>query len=106
MIAALLPGIWNPTVAARQIASIDNYSDGRISINVVTGWFKQEFTSVGKWWLDHAERYRRSNEFIRGLESIWTSPEDMGFSFSGDFYRYTDYNLSPKPVQKPHPEIF
>lgn len=93
-------------MAAKQIASIDNFSNGRIAVNVVSGWFKQEFTSVGEWWLDHAERYRRSNEFIRVLKGIWTSPNETGFSFSGDFYRYNDYNLSPKPVQKPHPEIF
>ncbi|KAM0324639.1 hypothetical protein ACHAQA_008030 [Verticillium albo-atrum] len=106
IIAAILPGIWNPTVAAKQIASIDNYSNGRIAVNIVSGWFKAEFTSVGEWWLEHAERYRRSNEFIRVLKGIWTTPDEQGFTFSGDFYRYTNYNLSPKPLQKPHPEIF
>lgn len=106
LIAALLPGIWSPTVAAKQLASIDNYSNGRIAVNVVSGWFKAEFTSVGEWWLDHAERYRRSKEFIRALKGIWTAPDETGFTFSGDFYRFTNYNLSPKPVQKPHPEIF
>lgn len=58
VIAALLPGPWNPAVAAKQIASIDHYSAGRISVNVVSGWFKTEFTSIGQWWLEHAERYR------------------------------------------------
>lgn len=106
LIAAILPGIWDPTVAAKQIASIDNYSNGRIAVNIVSGWFKQEFTSVGQWWLEHAERYRRSNEFIRVLKGIWTAPDETGFTFRGDFYRYTDYNLSPKPIQQPHPEIF
>jgi hypothetical protein len=58
VIAALLPGPWNPAVAAKQIASIDHYTNGRISVNVVSGWFKAEFTSIGQWWLEHAERYR------------------------------------------------
>lgn len=40
MIAALLPGPWNPAVAAKQIASIDNYTKGRIAVNIVSGWFK------------------------------------------------------------------
>jgi alkanesulfonate monooxygenase len=71
LIAALLPGPWNPAVAAKQIASIDNYSKGRIAVNVVSGWFKTEFTSIGQWWLDHAERYRRSREFIACLKGIW-----------------------------------
>lgn len=49
VIAALLPGPWNPTLAAKQISSIDNYSGGRIAVNVVFGWFKAEFTSIGQW---------------------------------------------------------
>lgn len=40
LIAAILPGPWNPTVAAKQIASIDHYSNGRIAVNLVSGWFK------------------------------------------------------------------
>lgn len=40
VIAALLPGPWNPAVAAKQIASIDNYTKGRIAVNIVSGWFK------------------------------------------------------------------
>ena len=104
--AALLPGPWNPAVAAKQIASIDDYSKGRIAVNVVSGWFKLEFTSIGQWWLDHAERYRRSREFIACLKGIWTQDS---FNFKGDFYQFHDYTLKPKPVSRPnrpYPEIF
>lgn len=106
LIVALLPGPWNPAVAAKQIASIDNYTNGRVAVNVVSGWFKAEFTSIGQWWLDHAERYRRSREFISCLKGIWT---DDKFSFQGDFYQFHDYNLQPKPLKwegRPYPEIF
>lgn len=106
VMAALLPGPWNPAVAAKQIASIDNYSKGRIAVNVVSGWFKQEFTSIGQWWLDHGERYRRSREFIACLKGIWTQDS---FNFKGDFYQFHDYPLKPKPVSRPGrpwPEIF
>lgn len=106
VIAALLPGPWNPAVAAKQIASIDHYYGGRIAVNVVSGWFKLEFTSIGQWWLDHAERYRRSREFIECLKGIWTQDN---FTFKGDFYQFHDYTLKPKPVERkdrPHPEIF
>jgi alkanesulfonate monooxygenase len=105
VIAAILPGPWNPVVVAKQIASIDNYTNGRIAVNIVSGWFKGEFTSIGQWWLEHSERYRRSNEFIRALKGIWTAGEE-GFTFGGDFYQFRDYHLAPKPLQKPHPEIF
>lgn len=106
LIAALLPGPWNPAVAAKQIASIDNYTDGRIAVNVVSGWFKAEFTSIGQWWLDHAERYRRSREFIECLKGIWTNEK---FTYKGDFYQFHDYPLKPKPLVlpgRPYPEIF
>lgn len=67
---------------------------------------KAEFTSIGQWWLDHAERYRRSREFIQCLKGIWTQDQ---FNFSGDFYQFHNYPLKPKPVAlpgRPHPEIF
>lgn len=88
---------------AKQIATIDHISNGRIAINVVSGWFKGEFTAIGEPWLEHDERYRRSEEFIRAVKGIWTQD---GFTFKGDFYRFNDYTLSPKPVQQPHPEVF
>ncbi|WP_395322268.1 dimethylsulfone monooxygenase SfnG [Variovorax sp. UC74_104] len=103
VLAAILPGPWNPAVVAKQIATIDHISNGRIAINVVSGWFKGEFQAIGEPWLEHDERYRRSNELIRALKGIWTQDN---FTFKGDFYRFSDYTLSPKPVQKPHPEIF
>jgi len=103
VLAAILPGPWHPAVIAKQLATIDHISGGRVAINVVSGWFKGEFTAVGEPWLEHDERYRRSEEFIRVLKGIWTQDN---FSFAGDFYRFHDYTLRPKPVQKPHPEIF
>jgi dimethylsulfone monooxygenase len=103
VLAAILPGPWNPAVVAKQLATIDHISNGRVAINVVSGWFKDEFTAIGEPWLEHDERYRRSNEFIRALKGIWTQDN---FTFKGDFYRFNNYTLSPKPVQKPHPEVF
>ncbi|MEV5032849.1 dimethylsulfone monooxygenase SfnG [Sphingobium sp. LMC3-1-1.1] len=103
VIAAILPGPWTPAVVAKQLATIDQISGGRVAINLVSGWFKGEFTAIGEHWLEHDERYRRSEEFIRALKGIWTTDN---FSFRGDFYRFTDYTLQPKPLQQPHPEVF
>jgi FMNH2-dependent dimethyl sulfone monooxygenase len=105
VIAAVHPGLWQPGVLAKLIATADLLSNGRAAVNVVSGWFKGEFTSLGEPWLEHDERYRRSEEFIRVLRGSWT--EDH-FSFSGDFYRIHDYDLKPKPTSspsRPHPEI-
>ncbi|TXM93986.1 dimethyl sulfone monooxygenase SfnG, partial [Methylobacterium sp. WL122] len=101
VIAALLPGPWNPTIAAKQIATISELTENRIAINLVSGWFSGEFRAIGEPWLDHDERYRRSEEFITALRGIWTQEN---YTFRGDFYRYTNYNLKPKPAVTP--EIF
>ncbi|MCK6394788.1 dimethylsulfone monooxygenase SfnG [Zoogloea sp.] len=103
VIAAVLPGPWHPVVLAKQIATIDQLTEGRIAVNIVSGWFRGEFTAIGEHWLEHDERYRRSEEFIQALKGIWTQDN---FTLKGDFYRFNDYTLKPKPLQQPHPEIF
>src|SRR4051794_766677 len=103
VIAAVHPGLWQPGVLAKLGATADHLSNGRFAVNVVSGWFKGEFTAFGEPWLEHDERYRRSEEFIRALKGIWS--EDH-FDLSGDFYRLRDFSLKPKPIQAPHPEIF
>ena len=103
VIAAILPGPWNPALAAKQLATIDQLTHCRVAINLVSRLFKGEFHGIVEPWLDHDERYRRSEEFIRALKGIWTQDN---FSFAGDFYRFRNYTLKPKPLQQPHPEIF
>lgn len=106
VIAAVHPGLWQPGVLAKFIASADVISGGRAAVNVVSGWFKDEFTGLGEPWLEHDERYRRSEEFIRVLKRLWT---DDHAEFGGDFYRIHDFDIKPKPVAgpgRPHPEVF
>jgi FMNH2-dependent dimethyl sulfone monooxygenase len=106
LIAAVHPGLWQPGVLAKWLATADHLSGGRIAVNVVSGWFKDEFTQLGEPWLEHDERYRRSGEFIQALKAIWT--EDKA-NLAGDFYRIRDFSLKPKPLSwpgRPHPEIF
>ncbi|NDZ79509.1 dimethyl sulfone monooxygenase SfnG [Streptomyces sp. SID10853] len=106
VIAAVHPGLWHPGVLAKLGATADHLSKGRFAVNVVSGWFKGEFTALGEPWLEHDERYRRSEEFIRALRQIWT--EDHA-ELAGDFYRLRDFSLKPKPLntpERPHPEIF
>ncbi|GHF24001.1 dimethyl sulfone monooxygenase SfnG [Amycolatopsis deserti] len=106
VIAAVHPGLWHPGVLAKFVASADVLSGGRAAVNVVSGWFKDEFTGLGEPWLEHDERYRRSEEFIRVLKELWTSD---AAEFAGDFYRIHDFDIKPKPVStpdRPHPEVF
>jgi FMNH2-dependent dimethyl sulfone monooxygenase len=106
VIAAIHPGLWHPAVLAKWITTADHLSHGRAAINVVSGWFKGEFTGLGEPWLEHGERYRRSEEFIRVVRDLWTKER---VEFNGDFYRVHDFSMQPKPVAVPgraHPEIF
>lgn len=106
VIAAVHPGLWEPAVLAKFILTADQFSKGRAAVNVVSGWFKDEFTDLGLPWLEHDERYRRSAEFIEVLRGLWTQEE---FSFNGDFYRTHEFSLRPGPFPvegRPHPEIF
>lgn len=98
LITACHPGLWHPGVVAKMQATLDVVSNGRTSINIVSGWFRDEFTGLGEPWLDHAERYRRSEEFIRVLKGMWSADE---FTFYGDFYTIDRAPLSPKPVHQP-----
>jgi FMNH2-dependent dimethyl sulfone monooxygenase len=110
VIGAVHPGLWEPGPLANFIATADRISDGRFSINVVSGWFKGEFTGFGQPWLAHDERYARSTEFIEVLKALWT--EDRA-TYDGRFYTVgKDINgfegapMEPKPVQHPYPQVF
>ncbi|MFG2365915.1 dimethylsulfone monooxygenase SfnG [Streptomyces mirabilis] len=119
VIAAVHPGLWHPGVLAKLGATADHLSNGRFAVNVVSGWFKGEFTALGEPWLEHDELpqvlgfartggtpIRRSEEFIRALRQIWTEDHT---ELAGDFYRLRDFSLKPKPLntpERPHPEIF
>jgi FMNH2-dependent dimethyl sulfone monooxygenase len=103
IIAAVHPGLWNPAVIANVIASANHIANGRVSLNVVSGWFKDEYVGFGETWLEHDERYVRSEEFIRVLKGMWTQER---FTLHGNYYNITDVPLEPKPKSKPHPTIF
>jgi len=106
LIAAVHPGLWHPGVLAKWVATADHLSGGRVAVNVVSGWFKDEFRQLGEPWLEHDERYRRTAEFILALKRIWTQEQA---NLAGDFYRIRDFSLKPKPLSwpgRPHPEIF
>jgi len=103
VIAAVHPGLWNPAVIANVIASANHIANGRVSLNVVSGWFKDEYVGFGEAWLEHDERYVRSEEFIRVLKGMWTQART---TLHGKYYHITDVPLEPKPKSQPHPTIF
>lgn len=106
VIAAVHPGMWHPGVLAKYIITADHISNGRAAVNIVSGWLKAEFENFGLPWLEHDERYVRTEEFINVLRGLWT---EQDFNFEGKYYNIKDFTLSPAPVDVPgraHPEIF
>lgn len=103
IIVAVLTGLWLPGVIAKMGATADLFSNGRWNINVVSGWMRREYDAFGQPWIEHDERYARSEEFIEILKGIWTQDH---YSFQGRHFSIDDYTLSPRPVKRPHPEIF
>lgn len=101
VIAAVHPGQWPPHILAKLAATAQATTGNRLALNVVSGWFKQEYTNLGLDWLDHEERYRRSEEFIEMLRGLWTQE---GFTYRGDFFRTRDVTFRPQPTLQP--EIF
>lgn len=105
IMTAVHPGIVNPQFAAKMGASIDRISGGRFAINVVPGRRNHEFELYGNGgWVDKGEdHYRRVDEFIRLMKSMWT--EDR-FDFEGQFYRAREGGMLTKPLRRPHPPVF
>ena len=85
LMVAVHPGMVTPQVVAKMGSSLDRISGGRFSINIVNGWWKEEFDLFSNGtWIGDAERYPRMGEFIQVIKGLWT---DSDFNFEGTFYR-------------------
>ncbi|WP_409463614.1 LLM class flavin-dependent oxidoreductase [Amycolatopsis sp. GA6-003] len=92
-----------PVMAAKQIATIDAVSQGRVGLNVVAGWFEKELRMFGVETLDHDARYGYSEEWLDIVLRLWGEPED--FDYHGRWLTMNGGYSSPKPVQAPHPPL-
>lgn len=92
----------HPAVVAKEAATIDFLSDGRIELGIGAGWMIADYDELG-WEYDRAGlRIERLEEAIAVIKGAWAPGP---FSFAGDHYRITDYDATPEPVQKPHPPL-
>lgn len=87
-------------LVARQAASVDLLSGGRLRLGVGIGWNPVEFTCLGE---NFSDRGRRSLEQIEVLQALWT---DDHVRFEGNWHRLPDVGLNPRPVQRPIPVWF
>src|ERR1700688_3656356 len=89
----------NPVVLAKELASLDVISNGRLIFGIGIGYLKPEFEAIGAPF-DH--KGPRSEEFLRAMIALWTMEKP---EFHGRFVSFGGVNAMPRPVQKPHPEI-
>ncbi|WP_020180531.1 LLM class flavin-dependent oxidoreductase [Methylopila sp. M107] len=97
------PGFTQPTVAARQFATLDQLSGGRVAIHVITGGDDVELAQDGSF-LPKDDRYKRTDEYLDILRRVWTAEEP--FDHTGRFYLFEKAFSAVKPVAKPHLPIY
>ena len=97
------PGFVAPTLAARKAATLDQLTNGRIALHIITGGNDVEQRQDGDW-LDHDARYRRTDEYLQVMRRVWTELEP--FDHEGEFYRFQDAYSQARCRQRPHVPLF
>ncbi len=103
ILLAYRPGVIVPPLAARQLATLDQFSNGRLSLNVISGGSDTDQQRDGDW-LDHDQRYARTEEYLQALKAIWTAQGPV--DHEGRFYRFKGALPTVRPRQKPHIPIY
>jgi probable F420-dependent oxidoreductase len=89
-----------PAVTAKQVATLDVLSGGRLLLAVGVGWLREEFEALG---VPFAGRGRRTDEYLAVCRALWT--EEVA-SFTGRTVQLPEVRGGPKPVQRPHPPLW
>ncbi|GHU00519.1 alkanesulfonate monooxygenase [Betaproteobacteria bacterium] len=97
------PGFVAPTLAARDIATLDHYTGGRLAIHIISGGWDEDQRRDGDF-LGHDERYERADEYLDILKAIWTT--DKPIDHKGKYYSFEGAYSEVKPLQQPHVPIY
>lgn len=89
----------NPVVLAKELASVDVLSSGRLIFGIGIGYLAPEFAAIGAPF-DH--KGPRSEEFLAAMIALWSMEKP---AYHGRFVSFSGINAMPRPVQRPHPEI-
>ena len=109
LMVAVRPSFHPPAILAKQAANIDRISNGRLALNVVSAWWKDEARRYGAAFDEHDDRYARTSEWLDVVDGAWRRPE---LNYSGKYYRAEELILEPKPVAtearqgRPRPTIY
>ena len=82
----------NPLVLAKQVATLDYMSGGRIELGIGVGWLKEEFDALG---VPFEKRGKRADEYIAAMRALWATD---GASYAGEFVKFHEVSCNPKPV--------
>ena len=89
----------NPLITAKELATLDVLSHGRVVLGVGIGWLREEFEALGA---DFETRGRRAVEYIEAMRALWSQDEP---SYEGNHVRFHDARLWPKPVHRRIPVV-
>jgi probable F420-dependent oxidoreductase len=92
-VSVMVIPLRQPVVLARQLASLDALSQGRLTFGIGIGGVLEEYDCVG---VDRRQRGARADEYVQALKLLWTEERP---SFSGEFVSFPELYCSPKPSQ-------
>ena len=87
----------NPLVLAKELATLDRLSGGRVELGLGVGWLREEFDALGVPW-EH--RGARNDEYVAAMRALWAGPHA---EFHGEFVDFPPVTCSPRPVQRSIP---
>ena len=103
IMVAVRPNFHHPALFAKAAANIDNISNGRLALNVVSSWWADEATQYGLQFDQHDDRYGRTAEWLTVVDGLWSQTP---FNHQGERYQLTDAICEPKPKSSPRPTIY
>ena len=89
----------NPLLLAKEIATLDMYSQGRFLFGVGAGWLREETEIMGG---DFDHRWGQTREAVLAMKELWTKVES---EYHGKYYDFPPVYSFPRPVQRPHPPV-
>ena len=104
IMTAVRPGFHNPATTAKMAANLDQLSNGRFTLNVVSAWWEEEARQYNGIFTAHDERYARTEEFVTVMKGLWADASP--YSFDGAYYQLERAELHPKPVQRPGIKLY
>lgn len=90
----------NPLLMAKQIATLDALSGGRLELGLGTGWLAEEFQAMGT---PFPRRGARFDEYLAAMKQVWTGET---VEHQGEFLQWSGFKSHPMPAQRPHPPIW